>query len=144
MDKFRSFFHFQHHALGILWRWGLVSVVVGAVLTVLRNPLFRNLGIQSLTWGAIDALLAFFGRRDALSKINSDLADPTEAARKLRTILLVNAALDVGYLATGTAMTITGTERPARRGSGLGVIIQGLFLLIYDLWFADKTRYWLK
>jgi hypothetical protein len=52
----------------------------------------------------------------------------------LRTVLLVNAGLDVGYVAGGVAMA-----RRGRPGDGLAIAGQGLFLLWLDLRHAGRV-----
>ncbi len=52
---------------------------------------------------------------------------PTDPAR-LRRVLLVNAGLDVGYLAVGAALV----RRARWRGDGWAVLVQGGFLLVLD------------
>src|SRR5689334_20234205 len=94
-----SFFHFQHRLLGVLWAWGIGSAVAGLPALLSRNQVLRQVGIQAVVWGAIDAALAWFGRRGARAKIAAAADDGPAQARRLRTILLVNAGLDVGYIA---------------------------------------------
>jgi hypothetical protein len=47
---------------------------------------------------------------------------------RLRTVLLVNAGLDVGYLAAGTWLVRDGRWR----ADGAAVLVQGAFLLALD------------
>jgi hypothetical protein len=88
--------------------------------------------VQAIVWGAIDAALAWFGRRGARDKISRGAKDDPRQARRFRTILLINAGLDVGYVAGGWALLRGARGRDERTGMGLGIIIQGLFLLVYD------------
>lgn len=58
--------------------------------------------------------------------------------KQLETIYLFNAGLDVGYMATGWALfnfgnTKTGELRHRFRGYGQSLVLQGGYLLIYDL-----------
>jgi hypothetical protein len=55
-----------------------------------------------------------------------------QAARRFRTILLINAGLHVGYVAGSWALLRGARGRDDRAGMGLGIVIQGLFLLVYD------------
>jgi hypothetical protein len=132
MSNQHDFFHFQHRALGVLWAWGLGSIAVGVPALLSRNQVVRQAGIQAIAWGAIDAALAWFGRRDARNKISSGAKDGPHQARRFRLILLINAGLDVGYVAGGWALLRKARGREQRTGMGIGIIVQGLFLLLFD------------
>lgn len=117
-----------------LTRWGTASVVIGGLLALPRRT--RAFGLQNLMWGAIDVALAEFTRRQG----------GVPKKRMLRRILLVNTALDVGYVATGAHLAVRTPSlrgrltRPAARGHGLAVIIQGLALFVIDLSAARRLR----
>ena len=103
----------------VLGSWAAGSVAAGAVLAA--RPATRGFGRQTAAWGAIDGAIAAVGAR------NRRRRGPTDPAR-LRRVLLVNAGLDVGYLAVGAALL-----RSARwRGDGAAVLVQGAFLLALD------------
>jgi hypothetical protein len=94
--------------------------------------------------GLIDALIALFGKRSA-QKRQANLMDPlaieitSQESRKLRKILWFNAGLDIGYMAGGIGLALTkGKENTGWRGHGIGIIIQGGFLMIFDLIHALK------
>lgn len=142
MGRYKSFFHFQHTALDWLWRWGFASVVAGLAALFSRNAAVRHFGLQSLIWGAGDAALALFGQRDALRRIREGARDEGGQARRFRAILLVNALLDVGYVLAGLLLLLRAGERRGRAGAGVGVTVQGLFLLIYDTVLAALVRRW--
>lgn len=103
----------------VLSAWAVGSIVTGAVLTAC--PITRGFGRQTAAWGAVDGVIAYAGRRGRRRK------GPTDPAH-LRRILLLNAGLDVGYLAVGARLSRT--ER--WRGDGLAVLVQGAFLLVLD------------
>lgn len=103
----------------VLGGWAAGSVVGGALLML--RPGTRGFGRQTLVWGAIDGAIAYVGVRGRRRK---GLTDPV----RLRTVLLVNAALDLGYLALGRRML--GSERWRRDGQA--VLVQGAFLLVLD------------
>ena len=138
MDE--NFFRYQHRRLGILWAWGIANTLLGLPGLFLRPTLLRHIAIQTSSWGAIDAALAWFGRRSAAAKelqlIEGVLTteDAERESSRFRTILLVNALLDLGYIAGG--VILSRQERPDRRGMGLGIIPQGVFLFFYDSLFA--------
>lgn len=110
-----------------LGRWAAASVAVGTGLSVPART--RGFGRQTFAWGAVDGAIAAYGARNRRAK------GPTDPQR-LRRVLLVNAALDVGYLATGAWLVRDGRWR----GDGLGVLVQGGFLLWLDTTTAARLR----
>lgn len=144
-----TFFDYQQRTLDILKYWGLSSVAVGALCTLVPDKRVRHFGYQAATWGAIDAKLAIFGQYQASQKATRFARGELDAAvvareiERLRTILLVNAGLDVGYIATAVWLLATAGERHERQGMGAGILVQGLFLLVYDLAFAADIGRWL-
>lgn len=145
-----NFFRYQHDVLGTLLRWGVGSAVGGPLAMVVPSPFWRQFGLQAFTWGAIDTLLAIAGRRGARVKAvryeegELDDAAVEQEAEKFRTILLVNAGLDLAYITSGLWTAAAFPDRPDRRGLGLGIALQGFFLLAYDAALAyDVKRRWL-
>lgn len=111
----------------VLSGWAIASVVGGGVLTA--APRTREFGRQTLAWGAVDGAIAYVGAR------RRDVKGPTDPGR-LRRVLLVNAALDVGYLAGGAWLV----RRTRWRGDGAAVLVQGAFLLMLDATAARALR----
>lgn len=128
-------YDFQHILSRRLLVWSFFSLTCGALLFWQGQPFWRGFGLQALLWGAIDAIIAWFGLRGASSKWRLPVdADAQERdARRLRRILWVNTGLDVLYVAGGIALAFTlGANDPFWRGGGFGVIAQGGFLLLFD------------
>jgi hypothetical protein len=115
----------EHDLTRALGRWAVGSVLVGGVLAVPSRT--RGFGRQTAAWGALDGAIALVGAR-------RQAAGRTTDPGRLRRVLLVNAALDVGYLATGAALV----ARPRWRGDGLAVLVQGAFLLVLDTTAARR------
>ena len=109
----------EEQLTSVLGAWAAGSVALGALLSA--SPRTRGFGRQTAAWGAVDGAIAWFGARKRRSK---GPADP----RRLRRVLLVNAGLDVGYLAAGAWLVRDGRWR----GDGAAVLVQGGFLLLLD------------
>ena len=103
----------------VLGAWAAASTALGAVLAV--RPATRGFGRQTLAWGAVDGAIAWAGTRRRASR------GPTDPDR-LRRVLLLNAGLDIGYVAVGARLVRDGRWR----GDGAAVLVQGAFLLILD------------
>jgi len=99
-------------------------------------------GIQALVWGTIDAIIAWVGLRRVGKRLGkpSTIQDEEKEADKIRKLLWINSALDMVYIAAGVAMLyFGGSETAFWRGSGWGVIAQGAFLYIFDIWHAIRV-----
>lgn len=146
-EEDRGFFAWQHAVLGWLLAWGVGSIVTGAGLATSRRQDLRQIGLQAIVWGAIDAALALNGRRGArnsrqLNPSSEQRSSCQEAARFQR-IVAINAGLDVLYIAGGLRLAQTARRNTGRYGIGLGIVVQGAFLLIYDsllTWLVAKWR----
>ena len=119
--------------------WAATSAVVGtgiiATLTVRRMtaPILLWFGIQSLTWGLVELVLTAIGFHGLVMR-------DVSGATRLERITWFTAGLDVGIVATGVAV-ITVAWMYGRRlgavGAGLGIVLQGLGLLVMNLTFAS-------
>jgi hypothetical protein len=124
----------QTTAMGVLGGWALLSVGTGAGLWALgRTPFVRAMGVQQVAWGGIDGLIAGLSYRGILAdrRRSEPPAYWAQERSKLRTILGVNVALDVAYLAVGASLLAFG-RRESVRGAGAGILPQGAFLLVFD------------
>ena len=159
----------DQHRLQILERgltsrlliWGIGGTVVGSALWVAggrsgHREMLR-FGRQTALWGATDAVIALAGIRDRRRRGELSDAEVHAKARRLRTLLLVNAAADVVYVAGGVRVlsrTIGGastsqddssaghgrTYLGMGAGDGLAIVIQGGFLLALDTVYALRVR----
>lgn len=123
--------------------WSALSILGGALLILLLTPFWRGVGVQSVVWGAIDAGIALFGlytirRKRARPEANTLQALRREA-RSLRRLLLVNVGLDVFYVVAGVVVLLT-FDTPFAHGNGVGVLVQGGFLLLFDAFYATRVK----
>jgi hypothetical protein len=121
-----------------LLAWSLFSLIAGLVMQM-GGVVLRAAGMQFVAWGAIDAGIALVGRNQSRQrKASADADTPAVLAAetsKLHRLLWLNTALDVLYMVAGLAAARRrGDER--WRGHGLGIVVQGGFLFIFDLLHA--------
>lgn len=145
-----EFYTYIRRRMGLLLVWGLLNGLAGSVLGLLgRDKFGRQFWLQCAGWGAVDALIAWLARRGYAKK----LARPANGdnwrkdARTIYLILLVNVLLDVSYMLTGQYFRRKGRaeNKPDRSGMGLGFIVQGLFLFLFDGFLTlEIKRRWLK
>lgn len=150
-----NFYHYQQKRTQILLGWGLGSAVTGLAVLLSKDKFWRQLWLQNFSWGGIDALIAWFGLRAQAKKLQQYTGKmppvlPAEVKKDIKNfhrILLINTFLDVGYVGTGLVVWRNGQreKRPDRQGIGIGSIVQGLFLFVYDLALTlEVARRWLK
>ena len=116
----------EQDVVRVLGRWAVGSMVLGAALSA--DPRTRGFGRQTAAWGLVDVAIALVGAR-------RHAAGRTTPPARLRRVLLVNAGLDVGYVAGGAALL-----RTRWRGDGAAVVVQGAFLLWLDATAARRLR----
>lgn len=135
-------YRFQLHTLPILLGWAISSVIVGLLLIRTSGRSRKSTGWQFILWGLIDGVIAGLGLRAAQSKgglyeqgVITPIAQKKEALAFER-IVWLNALLDVLYVLFGSRLIARSQQREDRRGMGWGILIQGAFLLVWDIWLG--------
>ena len=98
----------------------------------IRSPFLAQFAGQMALWGLVVGVIAATEWRAA------KLRDVSGAAR-LERLLWMNIGFDAGYIAVGLTLACSAwylARRLAAVGAGLGIIVQGLALLLIDLQFA--------
>ncbi|MEM1423407.1 MAG: hypothetical protein AAGH64_05320 [Planctomycetota bacterium] len=108
--------------LSVLLGWSVLwcaAAILALWLTDGRTAT-RGFFFMSGLWACVNAGIVAFS-----------LVNPPDDSAELARLLLINAALDVGYLAIGLVMLTR--KKPVLKGFGAAIILQGLFLLVFDL-----------
>lgn len=129
-----------------LLAWSAASVVIGATLALVgrrtENEHLVSFGRQNAAWGAIDALIAGGGVLSRRRRGQLTVEQEIKKAQGLRTLLLVNAAADVGYVVGGLFINARGRKglKTLRMdaGDGAAIVVQGAFLLVLDVTQARR------
>lgn len=100
-----------------------------------RRVAVAAFGRQSVGWAAVDAAIVVRGVR-GLTRPPGEAGEARGRLRRLRNLLALNVVLDAGYVAGGVALA-RGTHR---RGDGLAIVVQGLFLLWLDIRHARRFQ----
>ena len=137
---------YERQITTLLSVWAAGSVIKGGAIALMGRRTGRRqwltFGRQTAMWGAVDALIAGAGAlsRSRRGELTQEQVDAE--ARRLRNLLLINAAADVVYIAGGAHIAVragrTGTSFRMTRGDGLAIIIQGAFLLALDATYARR------
>lgn len=132
-----NIWEYQRTILQRLLQWSLFSLVAG-VLMLFGSRFWRAVGRQFIGWGLVNMGIVYVGRRMGEERLKA-LPDPRDAqtvreeTSKLRRLLEVNALLDVLYMAGGRLLVRRGAW-----GTGVGILVQGTFLFIFDLIHANE------
>jgi hypothetical protein len=137
---------YEQEITTLLTLWAAGSVIKGGAIALIGHATGRQqwlrFGRQTAMWGAVDALIAGAGAlsRSRRGELTQEQVDAE--ARKLRRLLLINAAADVIYIAGGAHIAVHAkagrTSWRMGRGDGLAIMIQGAFLLALDATYARK------
>jgi hypothetical protein len=126
---------------GRLLVWSGASIAAAAAFVAFSHPTSDALAIQFAVWGAIDAAIALLGERDRRRRLTAgegmDAAATARFRARLARVLWLAALSDVGYVAIGIAI-FAFVPTPTGVGHALGVLIQGGFLLVFDVWHARR------
>ncbi len=137
----------QRRGMGVLFGWSLVNIGTGtAGYFALDGPRRHFHGMNAM-WNVVNAAIAGFGY------VGARREDPAEGgamraldeAHRTEKVLLFNAGLNIGYIATGAFLWERGrrTDSDQLRGFGPSVAVQGLFLLGFDTamyWLSSRHR----
>ena len=132
------------------WAIGSIAIGVGGAF-VAADPTWQAFWATTAGWNVVNLALAVGSLTAPARPAPPD--DPVAAHHRLEKLLLFNAGLDVGYMATGAwawdrgaSGTGWGALEPDQlTGLGQAVLVQGAFLLIFDLVLArlianDRNR----
>ena len=118
--------------------WGASSAILGtmmlAVVTIRRiaAPIIHWFAIHALGWGVAELILALVRWRTLVMR-------DVSAATRLDRFTWLNAGLDAGIVGVGLAIAVFAWMHGRRLGAvgaGLGILVQGLGLLVINLTFA--------
>ncbi len=119
-----------------LLAWNVFNIITGLVLGR-RGGFLRGFASQNIGWGLINSAIALLGHRFNRRRMATldDPADPNvqqAESRNLRLILAFNGLLDILYVFAGRRLARGAKLLSMRRGVGLGVMVQGALLFLFD------------
>lgn len=138
-EFYSSHLQTQDRGMMILGAWAVGNIAVGAYGWSRYSGEKKYFHQMNLFWNTVNLGIAGF------ALYNNMQTDPRmfgveEAlgeARKIEKILLINSGLDVAYIGTGFLLRHFGSNSDKRRfllkGYGNSLILQGGFLLVFDL-----------
>ncbi|AHJ99435.1 DUF6992 family protein [Hymenobacter swuensis] len=128
--------------MAVLGAWALLNLVVSGyhVARTDARTAPHHFHLMNVAWNVVNTLIAVWGLLQAHPQqvVGLTLPESLAAQSHFENVLLLNAGLDVGYLAIGRWLQSRAAtaERPERMvGYGHSVLLQGGFLLLFDLSF---------
>lgn len=128
----------QRKAMLVLGGWAVGNIGLGLAMRANTGGESRRFHEMNAIWNVVNLGIAGFSYYSALGE--PVIADAFEGLQKditFQKILLFNAGLDVGYLLGGLYLIERGRRPEADedrlRGYGKAVMLQGGFLLVFDL-----------
>ncbi len=121
-----------------LGSWSVLNIAISTILMPQTSGERYYFLQMNALWNAVNLGIAGLGYYNALhTPLPENVSSSVKQQYKLQKILLFNAGLDVAYMATGVYLNEkakTSPDKAARfRGYGKSVILQGAFLLTFDV-----------
>lgn len=122
----------------VLTGWAVSNIGVNAFLTRNASGSDGHFYRMNIYWNLVNLALAVPGLRHSLitDPASLSLAETVNQYNQMGKILLVNAGLDIAYIAGGFLMKEMAKTRESKRnildGYGRSLILQGGFLLVFD------------
>jgi hypothetical protein len=127
-----NIWNYQRDLTRRLMQWALLSLGLGTLMLGGRR-FWRGMGGQFIGWALVNLGIAYFGittsenRRVALpDQLAPEVVE--HEAENLTRLLWINTALDLLYVAGGRWLV-----RRGKSGTGWGIVVQGMFLFLFDL-----------
>lgn len=123
----------------VLGSWALANIAAGAYGWATASGEMKYFGQMNLFWNVINLSIAGFALYGNYTTDLSMMTGQELLGKHLKTenILLINSALDVGYMGAGLLLRHLSPGSAKRgdllKGYGNSVIMQGAFLLVFDL-----------
>ncbi len=127
-------------AMGVLLGWAVLNIGTGTAGHFTTQGELRAFWQANAAWNVVNLAIGGFGLYGQLTAAPEtwDLARSLAEGQKMEKLLLLNAGLDVGYIAFGGFLLERGlrTDSAQLRGWGKSLLLQGGFLLLFDavLW----------
>ena len=128
------------HGMGLLGVWALLNLLISGyhVSRTDARTAVHHFHFMNVAWNVVNTLLATWGilRAQPYGVAGLSLTDSLAAQRSFENLVLLNAALDVGYVLIGYWLKrrAATAERPERLlGYARSLWLQGGFLFLFDL-----------
>ncbi len=147
-DSLKTFNYNRYHVttsgMTVLAGWGAVNLGVGAAGWASAHGTNKYFYEMDTFWGAANLGIVLLGYSGAKKNEGSVLtpAGSLKEQQKIEKIFLINGGFDFVYIGTGIFLKVRGDDRNSAelKGYGSSVILQGIFLLIFDTTMYSANR----
>lgn len=127
----------NHSGMQILGTWAAGNMIWSATQLGNTDPLKRSYHQMNLAWNGVNLGIAAFGYFQGLDgDLAKTLAYTLDEQYSIEKILLLNAGLDLAYMAGGWYLmerSKSAKEPYQLNGFGRAVIVNGAFLFLFDI-----------
>ncbi len=127
---------FEKQGMLLLATWSLGNLAWGGIGASNSQGVAKGFHQMNMYWNGVNLIIAGLGYYHAFKEIpSSEFWETLDAQHRMEKILLFNAGLDVGYIAGGLYLNERGKRlgREQWQGFGKSVVLQGAFLLSFDI-----------
>ncbi len=120
----------------VLGGWAIANIAIGSVGFYKTKGATKYFHQMNIFWNIVNlgiATAGFYGAKEASNKEYS-VSQSISEQHKTEKILLINAGLDVAYIAGSFYLNRRGINKSSDRlhGYGNSIILQGAFLFLFD------------
>lgn len=116
--------------MSVLLVWGLLNISSGWYFYRKTELQKKYFWLMSAGWGVVNVILAA-ATILTINLKNITVASPDYAASQIG-ILKFNVFLDLIYILVGAVLAKAGKDGAQKRGFGWAIMLQGVFLLVFD------------
>ena len=119
----------------ILGSWALGNIALVGIMAGRTSGETKAFHQMNIYWNTVNLAIAGLGYYSAMNEVpSSEFWETMNAQNSIEKILLVNAALDLGYMAGGLYLLERGRrlDKDQLKGFGKSVILKGAFLMSFD------------
>ena len=121
----------KHRVGKRLLTWSIISIIIGLALYFgSPNSILGGIGLQTLIWGVIDAVIA----------LSIVYKQKEQSIEKIAKTVSTSIRFDIIFVIVGIIVILAFFQNPFFMGNGIGVIIQGFFLLLLDTSYLKLLR----
>ncbi len=142
-DYDRRFFRILHKHLALLGWWSILCLLGSAGGLWLSSGIYYYFLVMSFVWGGINFgfTLAIFQHAFFKKFRSGDLFERFQIHGHVQSVMFLNIGIDSAYIFVGCWLrehSFRCGEEYAELWAGFGwaIIVQGVFLMVQDSWFA--------
>ncbi len=126
------------NAMIILGSWAVGNIIIGSIYNFRLNGEIKYFHQFNAMWNVVNLGIASFGYFNAINSNPTNLSNVEiiKDFNSLQNFLLLNAGLDVAYITAGLYLrerARNSSKQDLFRGYGNSLILQGSFLLLFDV-----------